>query len=120
MTYTNLEAWKEARYLVKAVYVYTATFPQQEIMGLQAQIRRAAVSIPSNIADGCGRANRKDVLQCFHTAKSAIYELETELYLSHDLNFIKQDDLESLLQQTTKTRELLCGLIKYYKTELDD
>lgn len=120
MIYSNLEAWKESRFLVKSIYVYTAVFPQQEVMGLQAQIRRAAVAIPSNIADGRSRTNRKEGLQCFYAARSAMFELETELYLSHDLNFIKQADLDELLQQLTKTRDLLGGLIKYYKTEIEN
>ncbi|OKS88874.1 four helix bundle protein [Mucilaginibacter polytrichastri] len=120
MTYNNLAAWKEARFLVKTVYLQTSIFPQQEVMGLQSQIRRAAVSIPANIAEGCGRKNRKEVLQHFTLARSAMYELETELYLSNDLNFIKHDDLESILTQITKTKDLLGGLIKYYKTEIED
>jgi four helix bundle protein len=120
MTYTNLEAWKEARFLTKSIYVYTAAFPQQEVLGLQAQIRRAAIAIPANIADGRSRTNRKDGLHCFYAARSAMFELETELYLSHDLNFIKLADLEELLKQINKTKDLLGALIKYYKTEVDD
>ncbi len=120
MTYTNLEAWKEARFLVKSIYVYTAVFPQQEVMGLQAQIRRAAVAIPANIADGRSRKNRKEGLQCFYNARSATHELEMELYLSHDLHFINLADLEELLKQITTTKDLLSGLIKYYTTKVDD
>jgi len=120
MVYTNLDAWKEARVLVKHVYDNTSAFPKQEVFGLQSQIRRAAISIPSNIAEGCGRNYRKDALQFFYIARGSAYELETQLYLSHDLNFINNNNLETLLKQVEQVRKLLSGLINYYKSQLTD
>lgn len=118
MIYNNLEVWKEARFLAKITYGYTAAFPKEETLGLQAQIRRAAIAIPSSIAEGCGRTNRKDLHQYFGVARGSLYELETEVYLSNDLNLINNEALESLLTQISKTKELLNSLIKYYKTDV--
>jgi four helix bundle protein len=91
MIYTDLDVWKEARILVKAVYTALSTFPKDEIFGLQSQIKRSAISIPSNIAEGSGRNHTKDTLQFFYIARGSAYELETQLYLSYDLGFIGDD-----------------------------
>ncbi len=119
MIYTDLDSWKEARILVKAVYTALATFPKDEIFGLQSQIKRSAISIPSNIAEGSGRNHKKDTLQFFYIARGSAYELETQLYLSFDLGFINNDLLSTLLNQLEKVRKLLAGLINYYKSQLE-
>jgi four helix bundle protein len=87
MVYTDLEAWKEARILVKLIYTNLSQFPKDEMFGLLSQIKRSAISIPSNIAEGNGRQHRKDSLQFFYIARGSAYELETQLYLSGDLGF---------------------------------
>jgi four helix bundle protein len=102
MVYTDLDAWKEAR-----------------MFGLLSQIKRSAVSIPSNIAEGNGRQHRKDTLQFFYIAHGSAYELETQLYLSFDLNFLDQGSLDVLLKQLELVRRLLAGLINYYKSQLE-
>lgn len=119
MIYTDLDAWKEARLLVKLVYNALATFPKEEIFGLQSQIKRSVISIPSNIAEGSGRNHKKDTLQFFYIARGSAYELETQLYLSFDLGFIDNGLLNSLLNQLEKVRKLLAGLINYYKSQLE-
>jgi four helix bundle protein len=119
MIYTDLEAWKEARILVKAIYTSLALFPKDEIFGLQSQIKRSAISIPSNIAEGSGRNHKKDTLQFFYIARGSAYELETQLYLSFDLGFVDNDLLTALLNQLEKVRKLLAGLINYYKSQLE-
>src|ERR1700712_2751459 len=119
MIYTDLEAWKEARILVKLIYTALKEFPKDEIFGLQSQIKRSAVSIPSNIAEGSGRNHKKDTLQFFYIARGSAYELETQLYLSYDLSFINDDLLATLLNQLEKVRKLLAGLINYYKSQLE-
>lgn len=118
MVYTDLDVWKEARILVKQIYTSLADFPKDEIFGLQSQIKRAAISIPSNIAEGSGRNHGKDSLQFFFVARGSAYELETQLYLSYDLNFIEKELLDTLLNQLEKVRRLLAGLINYYKSNL--
>jgi len=114
-SYTELEVWKEARALSKEVYLVSANFPSEEKFGLTSQIRRATVSIPSNIAEGCGRNHPKESIQFFFIARGSIYELETQLYLAFDLDFINEITLEILLLKLETTRRLLHGFIKYYK-----
>ena len=118
MTFTDLEAWKEARIIVKMVYDCVAGFPKEEIYGLQSQIKRSVISIPSNIAEGCGRSLPKDTMRFLYIARGSAYELETQLYLSYDLNFIDELTLNLLLEKLTRCRVLLTGLINYQKSKL--
>lgn len=119
MTFTDLDAWKESRALVKMVYTCIERFPKEEIYGLQSQIKRAAISIPSNIAEGCGRSQPKDMMRFYYIARGSAYELETQLYLSLDLNFIDETDLKTMLEKLKKIRILLAGLINYQSNQLN-
>ncbi|MFW0716535.1 four helix bundle protein [Pedobacter sp. N23S346] len=114
--YTDLDVWKQARILSKEIYLVSSDFPNEERFGLTSQIRRAAVSIPSNIAEGCGRNHPKDSIQFFYVARGSVYEVETQLYLSYDLNFIAEPDLKAILSKLETTRKLLNGFINYYYT----
>ena len=116
MIYTELEVWKEARILVKMMYIHFAKFPKDEVFGLQSQMKRAVISIPSNIAEGCGRNHRKDSLQFFFIARGSAFELETQLYLAFDLGFINQDIFNEILFQIEKVKKLLSGFIKYFES----
>ncbi|QJD96292.1 four helix bundle protein [Mucilaginibacter robiniae] len=118
MIFTNLDVWKEARILVKQVYDATKGFPKEEVFGLQSQIKRSVISVPSNVAEGCGRNHLKDSIQFFYVARGSAYELEAQLYLSCDLGFITTEQLESLLKQLEKVRKLLGGLINYFKSQI--
>ncbi len=113
--YTDLDVWKESRKLVKLVYELTKSFPKEETYGLISQIRRSAVSIPSNIAEGCGRQTSKDSIHFFHIARGSIYELETQIYLSKDLDFIEEKRFELLLLNIETAKKLLNGFINYYR-----
>ncbi|RWU06418.1 four helix bundle protein [Pedobacter chitinilyticus] len=113
--YVDLEVWKEARALANNIYQATKLFPKEEIFGLVSQMRRCAVSIPSNIAEGCGRNHPKDSVQFFFIARGSIYELETQLYISFDQGYIDEITMKSNLQQLETTRKLLNGFIKYYQ-----
>jgi four helix bundle protein len=116
MKYTDLEVWKEARSLVKIVYNITFKFPDSEKFGLISQIQRAAISIPSNIAEGCGREGKKDSIRFFYIARGSLYELETQLYLAFDLNYLDQNELDDRLSALQQVRKLLSGFIKYYES----
>jgi len=120
MSYTDLDVWKESRILVKMVYDTVIQYPREELFGLQSQIKRSAVSIPSNIAEGCGRNHRKDSLQFFYVARGSAYELETQLYLSFDLNFLSDERLNDLLYKLQAVRMLLSGLINRYKSLINN
>jgi four helix bundle protein len=112
-SYTELDAWKKARTLVCTVYKLTAKFPKEEMYGLAAQMRRAAVSIPSNIAEGCGRQYQKETIQFQYVSRGSQYELETQMYLSYDLGFINENELNQTLEILVECRKLLSGFINY-------
>ncbi len=118
MNFTELEVWREARLLVKMVYESIQIFPKDEIYGLQSQIKRSVISIPSNIAEGCGRNHIKDTMQFLYIARGSAFELETQLYLSFDLNFIGEEQLDTLLEKLKRIRILLAGFIKYHKGQI--
>ena len=84
----SLQAWKEAMRLVRSIYDLTNDFPREEIFGLIAQMRRAAVSVPSNLAEGAARSSRKEFSQFLSVAKSSLSELETQLLISADLGYL--------------------------------
>ncbi len=114
--YTDLDVWKESRKLVKLIYDITKSFPKEELYGLSNQIRRCAISVPSNIAEGCGRNHTKDSIQFFYISRGSLYELETQLYLSFDLNYIDELTLNSIIESVTTCKKLLNGFINYYQT----
>jgi four helix bundle protein len=116
MIYIELDVWKEARVLVKLMYNQFSKFPKEEIFGLQSQMKRAVISIPSNIAEGCGRNHHKDSLQFFFIARGSIYELETQLYLALDLSYIDDIIFSEVLLQIEVVRKLLHGFIKYFES----
>jgi four helix bundle protein len=114
-TYKDLNVWQEARKLSKDIYSLTSEFPKEEQFGVINQMRRCAISVPSNIAEGCGRNYPKDSIQFFHISRGSLYELETQLYLNFDLNYIDQTKLNQVLLSTETTRKLLSGFIRYYQ-----
>ena len=105
--------------MVKMVYEAVSTFPREELFGLQSQIKRSVISIPSNVAEGCGRNHLKDCMQFLFVARGSAYELEAQLYLSSDLNFITKEKLDALLKQLESVRKLLGGLINYFKAQIN-
>src|SRR5690349_24004396 len=84
----NLDAWRLSRQLVGAVYKLTQAFPKEEIFGLTSQMRRAAVSVPSNIAEGSARAGEREFAQFLNIAKGSLSELETQLIIASDLGYM--------------------------------
>ena len=114
MYYKELEVWKESCKLVKEVYLLTSTFPKTEIFGLTAQINRAVVSVPSNIAEGCARFSDKDTSKFIDIALGSIAELDTLLILAEDLEFAVYS--KELSDKINKVSALLQGLKKYVDT----
>ena len=117
MKYTDLEVWQQARLLVKNVYSCTHNFPREEIFGLTSQIRRAAISIPSNIAEGCGRSTDRDSTHFFFIARGSLYELETQLFLTLDMGYITEAVFQENQNQIEVCKKLLNGFIRYYKNK---
>ncbi len=104
-SYKELIVWQKSFKLVKLVFLLTNKFPQSEFYGLVSQMRRAAVAIPSNIAEGYGRRSSKEYAQFYAIAYGSGLELETQLLLAKDLGFGKKEDfveVESLLEEVLK------------------
>lgn len=117
-SYTELEAWKKARGLVKHIYLCTQSFPKEELYALTSQMRRASISVPSNIAEGLGRNFEKETMQFLHIAKGSLYEVETQIYLAYDLNYVNLENLNDSLTKIEECRRLLAGLINYYRKKI--
>lgn len=114
--YTDLEVWKYARKLASNVYQLTHKFPDREKFGLSNQLRRAAISISSNIAEGCGRISFKDCTRFLYVARGSLYEIESQLYVALDLNYLNKKEFEALHTDIITTKKLLNGFIKYFKS----
>ncbi|MFL5730717.1 MAG: four helix bundle protein [Cytophagaceae bacterium] len=112
-SYVQLNVWKEARKLVKNVYHLSLSFPKEEVYGLTSQMRRCAISVPSNIAEGIGRNHNNDTIQFLYVSRGSLYELETQLYLAQDLNYISEKQREELSENLTNVKKLLQGYINY-------
>jgi four helix bundle protein len=120
ITYKDLDVWQQTRILVKTVYQLTKKFPREEQFGLTNQIRRAVISIPSNIALGCGRNHSKDSIQFFFIARASIYELETQIIVACDLEYILEHELLIVTDQITRCKKLLNGFINYYQKQTNN
>ena len=108
--YRDLEVWQIGRQLAKAIYEATTVFPPSEKFGLVPQLRRAAVSIPSNIAEGWGRRYTAEYVQFVRKASGSRTEAETQLILSADLGFLEKSQLDGLLEQTASIGRMLVSL----------
>jgi four helix bundle protein len=106
----ELRVWQEAMALVKAVYLATTAFPREERFGLTAQMRRSAVSVPSNIAEGAARATRKEFLHFLAVARGSLSELDTQVRIAIDLDFLPNDS--GLTRQIDKIFGVLGALMK--------
>jgi four helix bundle protein len=111
-THKDLEVWKKAMELATEVYKLTACFPKEEVYGLTSQLKRTAVSIPSNIAEGAARNSRKEFLQFLHIALGSIAELETQLLLAGEIGFLADS---SIMNHLERVRMLLLGLVRSLK-----
>lgn len=110
-TYRELVVWQKAMSLVTNIYVETKGFPRDEIYGLTAQIRRASVSIPSNIAEGQGRRSIGEYLQFLGHARGSLCELQTQILIAANLKYLEQACAETLLEASIEVARMLNGLI---------
>jgi four helix bundle protein len=108
----ELKVWQKAYQLCLEIYKLTKAFPKEEIYGLSSQMRRAAVSIPSNIAEGYGRKTTPEYIQSLYIAYGSICELETQLLLSGDLGYIREKEMEKIQQDIGEIERMLKALIK--------
>ena len=111
-SHKDLKVWQKSIDHVVDVYAITRLFPQDELFGIVSQMRRAAISIPSNIAEGYGRLYNKETVKFLSNALGSASELETQLIISKKLNFLSVDDAQRLLNQTEEILRMLSSLIK--------
>ena len=115
-TYRELLVWRKAKDLATHVYRETEQFPRSELFGLTSQIRRAAVSIPSNIAEGQGRLTKGEFRHFLGQARGSILELETQLAIAYDLGYLQQQGQQTLDSQTFQVLGLLNRLLDSLST----
>jgi len=113
--YQDLRVWQLSMDLVVEIYRASETFPKRETYGLSAQCRRAAVSLPSNIAEGHGRKHLGDYLHHLSIANGSLMELETQILIAGRMGFVQPEERASLLQQTSDVGRMLAGLIAALK-----
>jgi four helix bundle protein len=114
MDYTKLEVWQLSRKLTGNIYEMTSEFPGSEIFGLANQMRRAGVSVPSNIAESCGRRSYKERLRFLYFARGSLFEVETQCYLALDRNYIESEKFKIIYEQLQSCKRLLNGFINHY------
>lgn len=116
--YRDLIVWQDAMDLVVAIYGTTATFPKAERYSLVDQLRRAAISVPSNIAEGHGRSRTGDYLRHLSIAAGSLSELETQIQIARRLEYITEDEQQRLLDSCTAIARMLAGLIRSLRRRL--
>lgn len=115
--FRTLKVWQKAHELTLGVYGSTRGFPREELYGLVRQLRRAAASVPSNIAEGCGRGSDTDFARCLRIAMGSASEVEYQLLLARDLQMLATSDYERLHAQSTEVKRMLVGLISRLTAE---
>ena len=111
-THKDLNVWKKSMNLVVLTYKITSQFPKEELFGLASQMRRAAVSIPSNIAEGHGRNSEKDLVRFLYFALGSASELETQILLSQNLGFMTEDAFNQISELNTEVIKMMGSLIR--------
>ncbi len=114
-SYRDLIAWKKAMDLVTEIYRLSQSFPKEELFGLTSQIRRAAVSIPSNIAEGQGKLSRKEFRYFLGNARRSLSELETQIMIARNLEFIGEMEIKNILEQSGELGKIINGLLTSLK-----
>lgn len=115
--FKELKVWQKAFDLSIEIYKATQTFPEEEKYGMSSQMRRAAVSIPSNIAEGHGRNSKKEFIHFLSIARGSVSELMTQLLISQKLEFCSEQITSEIISNLTEIDKMIVGLIKYLKTE---
>lgn len=117
--FTDLNAWQEAHKLVLIIYKVTKNFPKEELFGLVSQMRRSAVSITSNIAEGFGRQGYKEKIQFYYLAQGSLTELKNQIIIAKDIGYFEKQTFQDLFTQANMSHKLLQGLITKSKTFLN-
>jgi four helix bundle protein len=116
--FRDLEIWKDSIGLVKVVYELTSALPDTEKFGLISQMNRCSVSIPSNIAEGCSKDSQKDFIRFLQMSLGSAFELETQLEICVELDFIKREEVEIIFKTLVKLQKQIKSLINYSRTKI--
>ncbi len=111
-TFEDLNTWKEGHKLALLIYKITDKFPTKEKFALVDQMRRAAISITSNVAEGFTRQGKKEKIQFYLMSKGSLTELQSQLYIARDVTYLSGSEFSNIMQQTIIVHKLLTGLIK--------
>jgi four helix bundle protein len=114
-SYKDLKAWQKAMELVLEVYRITQDFPRHELYGLTSQLRRAAVSVPSNIAEGKGRYSDREFIQFLRHARGSLLEIETQVLIAEELKYVHHKQTSRVLDLTAETGKIVNSLISAFK-----
>ena len=114
-SFTDLDAWKEAHKLVLEVYKITRAFPKEELFSLVNQIRRCAVSITSNIAEGFSRQSGKEKINFYYISRGSLTELQNQLLIARDVGYVANGQFQELANLTVTVHKIINGLIKSVK-----
>jgi four helix bundle protein len=118
-TFTDLKAWQQSHKLVVMIYKVSEDFPNKETFGLTSQMRRAVVSITSNIAEGFSRQSYSDKIRFYHIAQGSNTELQNQLLVAKDVGYLVSEKFEEIAEQSVTAHKLINGLIKKSKTIRD-
>ena len=113
--FTDLDVWKHGHEVVIAIYRETKQWPKEEVFGLTSQIRRAIVSVTSNIAEGFSRATKTDKKHFYTMAHGSLTEVQNQLIIAHDIGYLKSDAFKNIAGKSVIVHKLLTGLIKSLK-----
>lgn len=114
-SFTDLRAWRESHRLVVDIYGATKIFPKEEQFGLTNQIRRAAVSVTSNVAEGFGRRTNNDRVHFYDMARASLAEVQSQLLVARDIAYLSEGDFQKLAMQSVDCHKILTGLINSTK-----
>ncbi len=115
LSHKNLDVYKLSKELVKEIYLLTSKFPKDEIYGLTNQLRRASISVPSNIAEGMSRDSNKDISRFLVIARSSLVEIDTQIEIALSLNYLEGKDITKLEEFIVRIFQMLSKLIKHYR-----
>ncbi|MEP5614020.1 MAG: four helix bundle protein [Cyclobacteriaceae bacterium] len=113
--FRDLEIWTLSRSIAVGTYQKTKKFPREEVYGLTSQMRRAAISVPSNISEGCSRNSNKEFIRFLEIAIGSSFELETQLSISLELGFLKREEAEELILEVYRLQSKINSFIKSVK-----
>lgn len=116
-TFRDLLVWQKSMVFVTEIYNVSKSFPKEEIFGLTSQLRRSAVSIPSNISEGYGREGVKDYLRFLNISIASLFELQTQIEIAFNLNYIEKDKFEILYELSREIERMLSSFIRSVKSK---